>query len=145
MEAQDIVYCRGHPLVLGSHPTTFEITREDHLSTQGNCIVGIGADKGCNDLSPAFKQVVAHDDAILITRLSCGGITAEISSRGSSLMSLDHPTDMVWRRSTFVCGRTIGILSDFVAETLPRALIMNLIKGNTMTVCLTARRPGKGL
>ncbi len=143
MESQDIVYCRGHPLILGSHPTTFEVTREDHLSTQGNCIIGIGADKGCNDLSPAFKQVIAHNDAILITRLFCGGITAEISSRGSSLMTLNHPTDIVWRRSSFVCGRTIGILSDFVAGTLPKTLITNLIAGKEMTICLTVIRPGK--
>ena len=55
MEAQDIVYCRGHPLVLGSHPTTFEVTREDYLTKKGNCIIGIAADKGCSELSPVIQ------------------------------------------------------------------------------------------
>ena len=145
MKAQDIVYCRGHPLVLGSHPTTFEVTREDYLTKKGNCIIGIVADKGCSELSPAFKNVIAHDDAILITRLSCGGVTVEVKSRGSSLLTLDHPTDMVWRRSSFVCGRTIGIMTDYVAATLPKPLIMNLIEGKEMITSLTAIRPGKGL
>jgi len=145
MEAQEIVYCRGHPLVLGSHPTTFEVTREDHLTKNGNCIIGIASDKGCRELSSAFKHVIAHDDAVLFTRLSCGGVTVDVKSRGSSLLTLDNPTDIVWRRSSFVCGRTIGIMTDHIAATLPKSLISNLIDGKEMIVYLTATRPGRGL
>jgi hypothetical protein len=49
---------------------------------------------------------------------------------------------MVWRRSTFVCGRTIGILSDHVAVNLPESLIANLVLGKEMIVTLIATRPG---
>ena len=142
MEVQEIIHCRGHHLVIGNHPTTFEVTREDHLTKNGNCIIGISADKGCAGLSPAFKSVIANDDAVLITRLSSRDVTFEVRSRGSSRFTLDHPTDMVWRRSSFVCGRTIGILSDHGAATLPKALIANLAAGKEMTVTLTALRPG---
>jgi hypothetical protein len=141
MEAQEIIRCRGHPLVLGTHPTTFEVTCEDHLTANGNCIVGIAADRGCAGLSLDFKKVLAHDEAILLTRLECSGIAVEIRSNGSSEMMLNHPADMVWRRSAFVCGRTIGIRSDQVAQTLPRELIKNLVQGKEMTVTLTATRP----
>jgi len=55
---------------------------------------------------------------------------------------LNHPTDMVWRKSAFVCGRTIGIQSDTVALTLPRELIANLVLGKEMVVTLTATHPG---
>jgi len=142
MEAQETIYCQGHPLVLGNHPTTFEVTREDHLTKYGNCIIGIAADKGCNGLSPEFKRMLSHDDAVLFTRLSCDGVTVEVKSRGSSLFTLDHPTDMVWRRSSFVCGRTIGIISDHVAATLPKTLIANLVAKKEMIITLTAMRPG---
>ena len=142
MEAQEIIRCRGHPLVLGTHPTTFEVTSEEHLTENGNCIIGIGADKGCAGLSPAFKSVLAHDDAVLVTRLACGGSVVEVRSRGSSRFTLDHPADMVWRKSMFVCGRTIGILSDRVALTLPRELLENLARGEEMVVSLTATRHG---
>ena len=142
MEAQEIIHCRGHPLVRGNHPTTFEVTREDHLTKYGNCIIGIAADKGCKDLSPSFKRIISHDDAVLFTRLSCNGVTIEVKSKGSSLFTLDHPTDMVWRRSSFVCGRTIGIISDHVAATLPKTLIENLVAGKGMIINLTAMRPG---
>ncbi len=49
---------------------------------------------------------------------------------------------MVWRRSSFVCGRTIGIMSDHVAAALPKTLIANLVAGKEMIVTLTATRPG---
>jgi hypothetical protein len=142
MEAQEIIHCRGHPLVLGTHPTTFEVTREVHLTKKGNCIIGIAADKGCGGLSVAFKGVLANDDAILITRLSSEDVMFEVKSRGSSQFTLDHPTDMVWRRSSFTCGRTIGILTDQVAATLPKELIANLVAGKEMIVTLTAMHPG---
>ena len=142
MEAQEIIHCRGHPLVSGNHPTTFEVTAESHLTSTGNCIIGIAADKGCAGLSPGFKNVLSHDDARLLTLLVCGEREVEIHSRGSSQFTLMHPTDMVWRKSTFVCGRTIGILSDHVAATLPDALIKNLIAEKTMVVTLIATRPG---
>ncbi|MDD1695758.1 MAG: DUF371 domain-containing protein [Methanoregula sp.] len=142
MKVQEIIHCRGHPLVLGNHPTTFEVTREDHLTKNGNCIMGISADKGCAGLSAAFKKVLSHDDAVLVTRLTSENVTVEVKSRGSSRFTLDHPTDMVWRRSSFVCGRTIGIMSDHVAVTLPKTLRENLAAGKEMVVYLTATRPG---
>jgi hypothetical protein len=142
MEAQEIIHCRGHPLVSGTHPTTFEVTVEPHLTSTGNCIIGIAADKGCAGLSSAFRLVLSHDDARLLTRLRCGETEVEIHSQGSSQFTLDHPSDMVWRRSKFVCRRTIGILSDHVAATLPDELIKNLVAEKKMVVTLTATRPG---
>lgn len=142
MEAEEIVRCRGHPLVLGTHPTTFEVTKEDHLTANGNCIIGIAADKGCAGLSLAFRRALARDDAVLHTRLECNGVVAEIVSHGSATMTLDHPTDMVWRKSPFVCKRTIGILSDRVARTLPKELVRNLAAGCEMVVTLTVTCPG---
>lgn len=142
MEAQETIVCRGHPLILGTHPTTFEITCEEHLTENGNCIIGVGADKGCAGLSPEFKECLAHDDAVLVTRLLAGGVEAVIRSKGAPGLLLNHPADLVWRRSTFTCGRTIGICSDQVAATLPRALIDALKAGAEMTVTLTVTRPG---
>jgi len=79
---------------------------------------------------------------VLVTRLLAGGVEAVIRSRGADGLLLNHPTDMVWRRSTFTCGRTIGICSDQVAASLPRALIDALRAGAEMTVTLTVTRPG---
>jgi uncharacterized protein len=141
MKATELVRCRGHPLVQGTHPSTFEVTRDQVLTLQGDCIIGIYADKGAVDLDPSFKEVISRDDAVLVTRLSAGGVTAEVYGRGCSKFTLDHPTDLVWRRSTFVCGRTVGIACSLVARTLPRALIAQLRQEGLLTVEMTAIIP----
>jgi hypothetical protein len=140
MEIREVITCHGHVHVRGTHRTTFEITCEDELSLQGDCIIGVSADKGAADLADDFCSLLADDRAILTTQLQAGDITCEIRSRGSSQMTFDHPTDLVWRRSDFVCGRTIGIGSDYVARTLPRELIESLSGGAEMIVIMTASR-----
>jgi hypothetical protein len=145
MEATEVIRCRGHPLISASHPTTFEVTAEETLTETGHCIVGIKADKGARGLLPQFREVLCHDDAELATTLECGGIEVVVHARGSHAMTLDHPTDLVWRKSRFVCGRTIGICSDHVAATLPKDLVALLRKGQPLVVTLVARRPGSGL
>jgi len=142
MEAHEAIWCRGHPLVRGTHRTTFEVTCEQHLTRSGDCIIGIGADKGCAGLSPSFRTVLAHDDAVLVTTLECDGETVTIRSRGSAQMLLDHPTDLVWRKSSFVCGRTIGILSDYAAFMLPETLVKNLAAEKELQISLFVTRPG---
>jgi len=142
MEATEIIRCRGHALVSARHRTTFEITTEDHLTEKGDCIIGIGADRGACDLSAGFRRIICHDDANLTTVLACGRVVAEVHSRGSAALTLTHHSDLVWRRSRFACGRTIGILSDAVAADLPADLVRLLRDGEELAVTMTVRRPG---
>jgi hypothetical protein len=141
MPIHEVVRCRGHPNVRGDHATTFEVTCEEHLTCNGNCIIGIGADRGAAGLSEPFKKALADDRARLESVLSAGGITVTVHSRGCAAMTLDHPTDLVWRRSDFVCGRTIGVGSDLVARSLPRPLIEALKGGAELEVVLTVTHP----
>lgn len=141
MEIREELYCSGHPHITARHKTTFEITCHTDLTLQGDCIIGVSADKGAYDLSDAFCNLLRDNSAVLTTRLSAGGIICEIRSRGSDQITLDHPTDLVWRRSNYVCGRTIGIQSDYVARTIPRDLIRALQSGLDMHVLLIAHKP----
>ena len=136
MEAVEVIHCRGHENVLGLHKSTFEITKESELSPQGDCIIGVSADKGAADLSPEFRELMAKDGARLTAVFSAGGVEVTVTSDGGSGISLTHPTDLVWRRSSFVCPRTIGIYSDGTAALLPRELIEVLKTGAEMTVTL---------
>jgi hypothetical protein len=120
------------------------VTADKTLTKNGHCIIGIKADKGAGGLLPQFREVLCHDDAELETTLGCGGIKVVVHASGSTAMTLDHPTDLVWRKSRFVCGRTIGICSDHVAATLPGELVALLRKGQPLVVTLVARRPGSG-
>jgi len=137
MKVTETIRCRGHPNVLSLHPTTFEITKEVHLTCKGDCIIAVGADKCAADLSPEFKAALSRDDAVLSTRLTCGDISVVVTSFGSAGLILDHPGDMVWRRSRYVCGRTIGIGTDRAARDLPCELIDCLRAGRELLVEMT--------
>ncbi len=144
MKARDTVRARGDPLVRATHPTTFEVTKDMRLTGAGDCIIGVAADKGAVDLDPALRALLRDDRAVLTTRLAAGGKTVIVRSRGSSAFSLDHPTDLVWRRSDFISGRTVGIRSDRVAATLPREFVAALQRGEELVVELEAEIPGEG-
>jgi len=141
MEAHETIRCRGHSSISGLHPTTFEVTSETNLTPKGDCIIGVGAEKGAMALDPVFKQVIRTDGAVLFTRLSDGNITVVVHSRGSPHLLLTHPTDLVWRRSGYIDNRTIGLWSDHVAASLPRALISRLQRGEALVVEMTAVTP----
>ena len=119
----------GHPNITATHKTTFEITKDEELSRAGTCIIAVGANKGAADLSSAFRNVLQLPGSILETLLTCGNNEVLIRSIGSENLALTHSTDLVWRRSTFTCNRTIGISSDYTALDIPRELISDLKKG----------------
>lgn len=144
MKARDTVRARGDPLVRATHPTTFEVTKDMRLTGAGDCIIGVAADKGAVDLDPDLRALLRDDRAVLTTRLAAGGKTVIVRSRGSSAFSLDHPTDLVWRRSDFISDRTVGIRSDRVAATLPREFVAALQRGEELVVELEAEIPGEG-
>ncbi|WP_440949048.1 DUF371 domain-containing protein [Methanosphaerula subterraneus] len=136
MTVTETIHCLGHQYVLATHKTTFEVTTEPSLTLQGDCIIGVGADRAGPDLSPAFREALAAEGAVLITTLACDGISVIVRSRGGPGLDLSHPTDLVWRRSPFTCSRTIGVYADHVARTLPKDLIARLQAGAPLEVTL---------
>jgi len=138
MKATETVIAHGHPLVRGTHPTTFEVTTEEELTIYGDCIIAVGADKGAAALSQDFREVLSREGANLITSLVCRDLRIKVRSTGGQGIILEHPTDLVWRRSSFCCGRTIATGSDLVARTLPRELIQYLREGAIIRVELEA-------
>ncbi|MDK2974767.1 MAG: uncharacterized protein PWP08_1138 [Methanofollis sp.] len=141
MKARDVIHCFGHPNVRALHPTTFEVTTEPLLSPAGDCIIGVRADKGAAALDPGLKALLADDRAVVTTHLSVRGIETIVRSRGSAGITLDHPTDLVWRRSAFVCGRTVAVGSDTVARTLDRRLVELLARGAELVIEIEAVIP----
>lgn len=141
MSVTEIIRCHGHKNILGLHKSTFEITKETELSPKGDCIIAVGADKGAIDLSPEFRRAISNETAILRTTLTCGELSVTILSYGASGITLTHPTDLVWRRSSFVCPRTIAVYSDHTASLIPREIITALQSGAELTVNLTVEVP----
>lgn len=140
-EIVETIHCRGHKNVRARHKSTFEITKDIELSESGDCIIGVGADKGAADLSHEFREALSIPGSTLTTVFSIGSETFEVSSEGISGITLTHPTDLVWRRSAFVCPRTIAVYSNAVAKTFPRSLVEKLQEEKEMLVTLKVKLP----
>jgi uncharacterized protein len=113
-------------MVRSSHPTTVEVTTEEYLTENGNCIIGVGASKGCQGLDERVKQRLRREGSKVTIKLTVGGGTFEIRGRGDPRLELSHPHDMVIRKSGFISSRTLAIWADASAIDLPRKIVSDL-------------------
>jgi len=118
-----IVFARGHENIQATHRITFEITKESTLTKRGDCIIAVGATKGAADLPLGFKDVARSDGAQMTITIEAGELKEVVSARGSPRLLFTHPTDLVVRKSNYVCGRTLAIRADKAASDLSRKLI----------------------
>jgi hypothetical protein len=121
-----IVEFRGHPMVRASHPTTIEVTTDDYLTEEGDCIIGVSATHGCMQLSERLKQALRTDNAKVTFKIVVGEATFELTASGDSRLILTHPHEIVIRKSDFINERTIAIRADGAARGIPRALVRQL-------------------
>jgi hypothetical protein len=121
--AKDSVEFRGHPLVRSTHPTTIEITTEDHLSENGDCIIGVSAMKGCAQLDSRIKDGLRRSDARVTIRIVAGNMVHIVNARGDPGLELSHPHDIVIRKSSFLSDRTLAVGSDSASKDIPREFV----------------------
>jgi hypothetical protein len=113
----------GHSKISANHKTTFEITRMKQVTNRGDCVVAVNASKGARDLSIQFKQMAKRSDAKIVATIEANGQRDRVTGRGHSQLLLNHPTDLVIRKSDYVCDRTLMIDANKAAADLPRSLI----------------------
>lgn len=126
METVEIIHARGHQNVTSLNTTTFEITKETHLTKQGDCIVAINSNKGASDLRPEFRKAMQSEETRIRVRIEADGEAEVVNAWGSPLLSFTHPTDLVVRKSDYICGRTLAIRADKAAKDFPISLIEKL-------------------
>ena len=119
----EVVEFRGHPMVRSSHPTTIEVTTEDYLSEDGECIIGVGANKGCSELSGALKERIRTDGSRVTLKVVVGDSSFMIRAYGDPRLTLSDPHDMVVRRSDYISGRTLAVKADASSRDLPRDMV----------------------
>ncbi len=103
------VIAYGHKNITAKHKTTLEITKDAEISKRADCIIGVRANKGLADLSEEFKRLARRDDAIIKVVLEVDGIKDVIVGRGSKNLTFEHESDIVIRKSNYICGRTLMI------------------------------------
>ena len=109
--ASFVIKARGHPAITARHPTTFMFTKDQEAGPNGDCIVAVGLDKAGPDLPPELKRAAKSGQTLLIT-IQAGETVEKVKARGHPSLTLDHPGDLVVRKGSFACGRTLAILAD---------------------------------
>jgi len=123
MELSQMIEARGHGRIRATHRTTLEITKDTELTERGDCIIAVGADRGLMDLPEDFKAALRTAGAMIALGVEAEGQSIRILGRGSPLLPLSHPRDMVFRRGEFICPRTVMIGSDRAADGLDREFV----------------------
>ncbi|MCG2782813.1 MAG: DUF371 domain-containing protein [Candidatus Altiarchaeales archaeon] len=138
---EETIRARGHENVTARHKTTLEFTKEEHLTPRGDCIIAVSADRGLQEFSEEFKNLLKDDDAVLEITIECGGISEILKAKGHHNLTLTHPTDMVVRKSDFICDRTLAIGADKASIDLDRELVEKLKRGSEVIIKLKAIKP----
>jgi hypothetical protein len=141
VKATEVIIAHGHENIRSTNKTTFEVTKETHLTKRGDCIIAVDATKGAVDLSQQFKDFVRSDNAQIIIELEVDGEKETVKACGSSGLTLMHPTALVIRKSNFVCNRTLAIKADKAACNFSRRLVEKFQNPNQkVKITLTAER-----
>ena len=140
MEKTEVIVAYGHPLIRSTHPTTFEITKDELLTEKGNCIIAVKANKAVVDLSSEFKKAAKKGNAEITIIIEAGEQRESVKASGDPKLLFTHPTDIVVRKSSYTCSRTLAVKADKAARDLSRALIRKLQNPNqTVKITLTVK------
>lgn len=129
-------FARGHENVTSLHKSTFEITTDEALTLKGDCIIGVKSGVTLNDLPEEIKDHIKTDNEKIELILETDNFSDKIVGYGSSKLTLNHPSDMVCRKSDFTCSRTLMINADKAAKDLDKNLINELKKGSKLKVTI---------
>jgi hypothetical protein len=138
MEHTETIDAHGHPNIRAKHKTTLMVTREESLTRRGDCIVAIKTSKGLDGLDVSLKELIRNRDSKITFTLEAGNLSFEVTGRGNPDLPLDHPDDMVVRKSSYVCGRTLMINADKAACDIPEGFVKVLQKEKEVRVTIRA-------
>jgi hypothetical protein len=122
----EVIHAKGHENILSTNKTTFEVTRETHLTKRGDCIITVNADKAAANLSQEFKTTLKKENAKLTIIIEVNGEKEIVKALGNPKLTLTHLTDLVVRKSSFICNRTLAISADKAAKDFSRTFVRKL-------------------
>ena len=122
----------GHENIRSNHPKTIEITKESHLTLNGDCIVGVNASASCAELPTSLKKKLQNPNSKVTLSIKVGTHEFHVEGRGHENLSLTHLEDIVIRKSNFVCPRTLAVNCDKASDLIPREMISLLQNPKTI-------------
>lgn len=141
MEILECFKVFGHKNIKSMHRTTLEFTKEEKLTVKGDCILGIRSERSCEDLSKELKCALKSKSKFLI-RLRVDGVILGMSREiidefygyGDPRLTLSDPNDMVFRKSDFICDRTIMVKCTKASRDIDREIVKYLRDGNNYMI-----------
>jgi len=113
----------GHENIRSNHQKTIEITKESHLTPQGDCIIGVNATSSCSDLPQELKEKLRDSNSKIIFSINVDNQEFVLEGRGHDDLILTHDEDIVIRKSDFICPRTLAVKCDKASHLLPRHMV----------------------
>jgi uncharacterized protein len=110
-------------MVRSTHPRTIEVTTEEHLTENGDCIIGVGASKGCAGLDPGVKEGLKRSGSKVKIRIVVGQAVFDLKACGDARLELTHERDVVIRRSDYVSDRTLAVGASSASIDIPRTMV----------------------
>jgi uncharacterized protein len=111
-----IFHIFGHSNVLATHYNTLEFTKEDKLTKEGDCILGVRADFDSSEL----KKIVKKFSKIKIL-IRVENYKEEVNALTNK--EFDDTHEIVIRKSEYPSKRTFGIRADKAAKDIDRKII----------------------
>ncbi|MCS7138446.1 MAG: DUF371 domain-containing protein [Crenarchaeota archaeon] len=127
------VHGRGHKNISATHPTTLAITRDAEVRKSGDCFLLVSADKSPRMLSDAFKNA-ARKPVKIIVKIIAGDLVDEFYCYGDPALTFRDDFTMVFRKSKYICDKTVGIRSNKSAVDIDRRIVERLREGCEATI-----------
>jgi len=121
----------GHKNILSLHPRTIEVTKDPNLTKNGDCIIGVSANKACDDLNISVKKKLRTNDTFVKMKIIVDQVEFELAGIGNTDLSISHKHDIVLRKSNYADSRTLAISCDKSAIDIPRDLVKMLTNSDT--------------
>jgi len=127
---------KGHPNVTSRHKTTFEFTKDYEIGKTADCIIGVKSSVSMENIPKKIIRAIQTEKTVVTIRLETESAVDEIKGYGHPELTLDHPTDMVSRKSDFKCSRTLMINADKAAYDLKKELVNDLKNSKPLKVTI---------
>jgi len=126
-----IIKAYGDPNIRATHKTTIEITKDDHLTERGDCILGIRADRGLKDIKNFLDS---HKGKKLIVEFTVDDLSDRVTGYLDPRLSFLDERDIVIRKSSYICKRTLMINANKSAAEIDRSIVRKLREGKELIV-----------
>lgn len=127
---------KGHPNVTSRHKSTLEFTKDVEIGLRADCIVGVASGVSMENFPSEMIDAIQDENSRITVKLETENACDEIHGFGHRDLTLDHPTDMVVRKSEFKCSRTLMINSDKAACDLKPELVDDLADSKQLKVTI---------